>query len=108
MHSVTITDKMRESVVLGQPLYERQRETAGREIPGPGPSLFSDSPAIAGDSRCRELELPTLDVAARRLPFIKEALDAGASLDRISLQHHGSDWTVVSFKNAKGTYHCQW
>lgn len=104
VHSVTVTDKMRESVMLGQPLYERQRETAGREIPGPGPSSFSDSLAIAAPSSRRELELPTFDAAAHRLPFIKEALDAGARLDRLSFQHHGSDWTVVSFKNAKGTY----
>jgi len=44
------------------------------------------------------------DASAPRIPFIEEALVAGASVDQISIQHHGSDWTVVSFENAQGTY----
>jgi hypothetical protein len=39
-----------------------------------------------------------------RLPFIEDALDAGAAVEHISARHHGSDWTVVSFDNARGTY----
>jgi hypothetical protein len=39
-----------------------------------------------------------------RLPFIEEALSAGAGVDHISVRHHGSEWTVVSFENAEGTY----
>jgi SNF2 family DNA or RNA helicase len=125
VHSVTITDKMRESVMLGQPLYERQRETAGREIPESSPSLseregegqgnthsfssyqgaiFSDNPAVAGSYGSRELESPTFDASTPRVAFIEDALAAGASVDHISIQYHGSDWTVVSFGNAEGTY----
>jgi hypothetical protein len=155
VHSVTITDKMRESVMLGQPLYERQRQTAEREIPGSSPKLrerdgegrrpiespaggvlgvefsgrdreiarvgvkeqdnthsfsshqgaiFSDNPPVAGSYGRRELESPMLDAAAYGLPFIKEALAAGANLNHVSFQHHGTNWTIVSFKNAKGTY----
>src|SRR6266545_3711523 len=39
-----------------------------------------------------------------RLPFIEEALAAGANVDHLSVRHHGGDWTVVSFENAEGTY----
>lgn len=39
-----------------------------------------------------------------RFPFIEEALAAGANVDHISVKHNGSDWTVVSFENAGGTY----
>ena len=44
------------------------------------------------------------EASALKLPFIEEALAAGANLHHISFQHHNSDWTVVSFTNAKGTY----
>lgn len=44
------------------------------------------------------------DAPAPRLPFIEEALAAGANLDHISIEHAGSNLTVVSFENAQGTY----
>jgi hypothetical protein len=47
---------------------------------------------------------PVFEASALKLPFIEEALAAGANLHHISFQHHNSDWTVVSFTNAKGTY----
>jgi hypothetical protein len=45
-----------------------------------------------------------IDRSALSLPFIKEALAAGAKLNHVSFQYHGSNWTIVSFANAKGTY----
>jgi hypothetical protein len=49
-------------------------------------------------------EREAVDISALSLPFIKEALAAGANLDHVSFQYHGSNWTIVSFANAKGTY----
>src|SRR5262245_7593258 len=42
--------------------------------------------------------------SAPRIPFIEEALAAGANVDYISIHSNGSDWTIVSFENARGTY----
>ena|GEM_PF-1788542 len=39
-----------------------------------------------------------------RFRFIEDALAAGAEVDYLSIQVNGSDWTVVSFENAPGTY----
>ena len=39
-----------------------------------------------------------------RFQFIEEALAAGAEVDYLSIRVNGSDWTVVSFENAPGTY----
>jgi len=47
---------------------------------------------------------PTFEAAGPRLPFIEDALAAGATVDHISVRHHGGDWTLVSFANAEGTY----
>src|SRR5262249_49984195 len=41
---------------------------------------------------------------APRFQFIEEALAEGANIDRLSVQANGSEWTVVSFKNAEGTF----
>jgi hypothetical protein len=38
------------------------------------------------------------------VPFIEDALAAGANVDHLSIRHGGSHWTVVSFENARGTY----
>ncbi len=77
--------------------YEAQGFKAVNPASGSDPgSGFKTEPGFDGR--------PAFDASAPRLPFIEEALAAGASVDHISIQYHGSDWTVVSFENAEGTY----
>lgn len=44
------------------------------------------------------------DQSVPRFPFIEEALAEGANIDHLTVQADGSDWTVVSFKNAEGIF----
>jgi hypothetical protein len=79
------------------------------KIYGPDERLRMFGPALTEAERGANYESPKIavenfDAPAPRIPFIEDALDAGATVDHISIRHHGSDWTVVSFENAKGTY----
>jgi N12 class adenine-specific DNA methylase len=77
--------------------YEAQGFKPANSASGSDPSSgFKTEPGFDGR--------PAFDASTPRLPFIEEALAAGASVDHISIQYHGSDWTVVSFENAEGTY----
>ncbi len=66
-------------------------------------SALAESQGIA-DYESPKITVEGFDGYVPRLPFIEKALSAGATVDHISVRHDGSNWTVVSFKNAEGTY----
>ncbi len=94
-----VTDRMTQ--LSRTPAFREGRGHSEDEIlPPRNPSILATAQRIAA---------PTFDTQAeraieQRIPFIEEALAAGASVDHVSVQHRGSDWTVVSFDNARGTY----
>jgi hypothetical protein len=44
------------------------------------------------------------DQSVPRFPFIEEALAEGANIAHLTIEADGTEWTVVSFKNAEGIF----
>lgn len=74
----------------------------------------ADVPPIAAFIEVEQAKSPHVEAMApegesnswemTRFPFIEEALAAGAEIDSLSIRVNASDWSVVRFENAAGTY----